>query len=63
MTFGAAFKLIKGGFGIGKGIAGKVKGSKEKDKDGDKSDKFTEDGSSMSTESNDTASTNIGGSE
>lgn len=65
MTFGAAFKLIKGGFGVGKGIAGKVKGSKEKDKnkDGDNSDKFTEDGTSTSTESNDTASTNKGGSE
>lgn len=42
MTFGAAFKLIKGGFGIGKGIAGKIKASKDK-KGNDETDKFSED--------------------
>lgn len=62
MTFGAAFKVIKGGFGIGKGIAGKVKASKEKNKDGDDSDKFTEDGGA-STETSETTSTDTGGSE
>lgn len=62
MTFGAAFKVIKGGFGIGRGIARKVKASKEKNKDGDDSDKFTEDGG-VSTGTSETASTDTGGSE
>lgn len=42
MTFGAAFKLIRGATHVGKGIAGKIKASKDK-KGNDESDKFTED--------------------
>ena len=56
MTFGSAFKLLKGGFGIGKGIAGKVRASKEKHKDGDDSDKFTEGNTGTSAEASGTSS-------
>ena len=49
MTFGAAFKLIRGATHIGKGISGKVKAAKEK-KDDD-SDKFSEDKETSSSES------------
>ena len=42
MTFGAAFKLIRGATHIGKGISGKIKASKDK-KGNDESDKFSED--------------------
>ena len=48
MTFGAAFKLIRGATHIGKGILGKVKAAKEK-KDDD-SDKFSEDKDTSSSE-------------
>ena len=48
MTFGAAFKLIRGATYIGKGISGKVKAAKEK-KDDD-SDKFSEDKDTSSSE-------------
>jgi hypothetical protein len=48
MTFGAAFKLIRGATHIGKGISGKVKAAKEK-KDDD-SDKFSEDKDTSSSE-------------
>ena len=48
LTFGAAFKLIKGGIGAGKGIAGKIKESKNKKGSEDDSDKFKEDESSSS---------------
>lgn len=48
MTFGAAFKLIRGATHIGKGISGKVKAAKEK-KDDD-SDKFSEDKETSSSE-------------
>ena len=41
LTVGAAFKLIKGATHAGKGIAGKIKASKDK-KGNDESDKFTE---------------------
>lgn len=46
LTFGAAFKLIKGGFKMGRGIAGKIKGVKDKKSAGANSDKFSEEGSS-----------------
>ena len=46
MTFGAAFKLIKGIFKVGSGIAGKIKGTKDKMSAGDGSDKFSEESSS-----------------
>lgn len=42
MTFGAAFKLIRGATHIGKGISGKIKASKDK-KGNDETDKFSED--------------------
>ena len=48
MTFGAAFKLIRGATHIGKGISGKVKAAKEK-KDDD-SDKFSEDKDTSNSE-------------
>lgn len=47
LTFGAAFKLIKGGFGAGKGIANKIKESKnKKSESADDSDKFNEENTS-----------------
>lgn len=42
MTFGAAFKLIRGATHIGKGISGKIKALKDK-KGNDETDKFSED--------------------
>ena len=48
MTFGAAFKLIRGATHIGKGISGKVKAAKEKNDDD--SDKFSEDKDTSSSE-------------
>ncbi len=42
MTFGAAFKLIRGATHIGKGISGKIKASKDK-RGNDESDKYSED--------------------
>ena len=59
LTFGAAFKLIKGGIGAGKGISNKIKESKNK-KNGseDESDKFNEESTSDSS-----GSTGEGGSE
>ena len=48
MTFGAAFKLIRGATHIGKGISGKVKAAKEKKNDD--SDKFSEDKDTSSSE-------------
>ena len=49
MTFGAAFKLIKGATHIGKGISGKIKASRDK-KGNDESDKFSEDKDSGSSD-------------
>lgn len=49
MTFGAAFKLIRGATHIGKGISGKIKAAKDK-KGNDESDKFSEDNSSGSSD-------------
>ncbi len=49
MTFGAAFKLIRGATHIGKGISGKIKASKDK-KGNDESDKFSEDKDSGSSD-------------
>ena len=47
LTFGAAFKLIKGGIGAGKGIANKIKESKnKKSESADDSDKFNEENTS-----------------
>ena len=61
MTFGAAFKLIRGATHIGKGISGKIKASKDK-KGNDESDKFSEDNSSGSSDTSEEQS-NGGGSE
>lgn len=61
MTFGAAFKLIKGATHIGKGISGKIKASKDK-KGNDESDKFSEDNSSGSSDTSEEQSDG-GGSE
>ena len=49
MTFGAAFKLIRGATHVGKGISGKIKASKDK-KGNDESDKFSEDKGSQSSD-------------
>ena len=51
MTFGAAFRLIKGGVKAGRGIVGKMKGEKDKKSGDDNSDKYSEEGSSDSSES------------
>ena len=51
MTFGAAFKLIKGGVKAGRGIAGRIKKGKDKKSEEDNSDKYSEEGSSDSSES------------
>ena len=61
MTFGAAFKLIRGATHIGKGISGKIKASKDK-KGNDESDKFSEDNSSGSSDTSEEQSDG-GGSE
>ena len=61
MTFGAAFKLIRGATHVGKGIAGKIKDSKDK-KGNDESDKFTED-KGTSGDGNNGDTTNEGGGE
>ena len=61
MTFGAAFKLIRGATHIGKGISGKIKAAKDK-KGNDESDKFSEDNSSGSSDTSEEQS-NGGGSE
>ena len=61
MTFGAAFKLIKGATHIGKGISGKIKASRDK-KGNDESDKFSEDKDSGSSDTSSEQS-NGGGSE
>ena len=61
MTFGAAFKLIRGATHIGKGISGKIKAAKDK-KGNDESDKFSEDNSSGSSDTSEEQSDG-GGSE
>ena len=61
MTFGAAFKLIRGATHVGKGISGKIKASKDK-KGNDESDKFSEDKGSETADTSGEQS-NEGGSE